>query len=70
MKLPTLVPAALLFTKQFMIHPAGPSLHPYGRSEASAKPAPCFPTAQILARLGHSRTLYTSNALDQSNFII
>lgn len=38
--------------------------------ENKSKTSILLPITKTLAGLGHSRTLYTSNALDQSNFII
>jgi hypothetical protein len=71
MKLPTLVPATPLCTKLLINIPAGSRLH----LEFPAQVHRPFPISisratQILEGTGHSRTLYTSKALEQSNFII
>jgi len=59
-KLPTLVPVVLRRTKTAIINMAGSKTSPHMASRAT----------HIPEGTRHSRTLYTSKALDQSNFII
>ena len=69
MKLPTLVPAIARCTKALIIIPAGSTLY-LERSAQVHSPHPISRTTHIHESTGHSRTLYTSKALDQSNIII
>jgi hypothetical protein len=69
MKFPTLVPVFLRCTKPLIFIPAGFTAHPARPAQVQSPRQTCRAT-QILAGSGISRTLYTSKALDQSNFIV
>jgi hypothetical protein len=67
MKLPTPVPVVLRHTKTSNCNLAG---SPTMVTINPKSPHPIFRATRIHEGTSHSRTLYTSKALDQSNFII
>jgi hypothetical protein len=69
MKFPTLVPVILRCTYLINI-PAGFKRRPSRDIPRKVEAAPNSRATHLLKGTGHSRTLYTSNALDQSNIII
>jgi hypothetical protein len=68
MKFPTLVPVALRYVRPLILIPAGSTLS-IANPASEQSPHPISGATQILESTGHSRTLYTSNAADQSNII-
>jgi hypothetical protein len=70
MKFPTLVPIILRYTNLLNIPPGSRSRPSRGHQHKS-RALTRFPRAtHIREGTGYSRTLYTSKAMDQSNFII